>query len=94
MRKSTELVIGQDEQAENIDAPENNGKNDAKMSYTADCSEFSGLETGANVKPSVFHDENVVGYAPENDEGNVEYKWRLLDVSEERLDHLTTQMKV
>eukprot|EP01083_Nonionella_stella_P298087 1012045_1 len=28
----------------------------------------------------------------ENDYGNIEYKWRLLNVSAERLDHLTTQM--
>lgn len=38
--------------------------------------------------------DNEYGYGPENDEGNIEYKLRLVDVTDDRLDHLTTQMKV
>ena len=31
--------------------------------------------------------------AEENDEGSVEYKWRLVGITEQRLNHLVTQMK-
>jgi hypothetical protein len=30
---------------------------------------------------------------PEDDEGNIEYKWRLVDLPDERLEHLVSQMK-
>ena len=29
----------------------------------------------------------------ENENGNIEYKWRLINISQERIVHLTTQMK-
>lgn len=45
-------------------------------------------------KESCLLEKQAVEYTPENDEGNVEYKWRLIDVTDDRLDHLTTQMKV
>ena len=48
----------------------------------------------------LFVNEYLTGYLdtsemfdPEDDEGHVEYKWRLVDIPNERLDHLISQMK-
>ena len=35
---------------------------------------------------------NLSHLFPENNEGNVEYKWKLVDISYNKLHHLTTQM--
>lgn len=39
------------------------------------------------------HNKIIQSFIKEDDEGNIEYKLKLVNPSEDRLDHLATQMK-
>jgi GTPase len=39
------------------------------------------------------HSKVIQSFQKENDEGNIEYKLKLVHPTEDRLDHLATQMK-
>lgn len=47
----------------------------------------------ARISKSKLADEGLLDLEEEMEEGNIEYKWKLVDPTPERLEHLTSQLK-
>lgn len=69
--------------------PENN-KNSQKEAWNDSENEGNGISDGEN---SSIEDDHEDRLPPEPEQGNVEYKLKLINPSSQRFEHLVTQMK-
>lgn len=68
----------------------NNGKNTRKESWNDSENEGNGISDCEN---SSIEDDQEESLPPEPEEGNIEYKLKLINPSSQKFEHLVTQMK-
>jgi len=72
---------------------ETNNKNDQIQTNTQNITQTTKIteKEDDQIEKSILSGKDFL--TKENDEGNIEYKWKLVNISEERFKHLVTQMQ-